>query len=103
MLRTMVADLAPARSTNGPLVIGLSLFGLLAFILWLWALINLLRRPAFAFEAAHISRALWLVLLIGSLFCGLSWLVAIIYLFFVDPRVNNQSQIRRGPGFPGYP
>jgi hypothetical protein len=60
------------------------------FLFTLWALIDLLRRPHAAFEAAGVSRPVWLVLLILSLFCSLGVFVAIWYLLMVAPKVHQQ-------------
>lgn len=69
------------------------------FLFTLWAFIDLLRRPARAFEAAGVSRLLWLILLLVSLFCSLGVFVALWYLFLVSPKVRSQ-QLVRGIGFP---
>jgi hypothetical protein len=98
---TLLADIAPARS-NGVPYVAVGLVGLIVFALWLWALLDVLRQPRYAFEAAHVNRTLWIVLLVGSLFCGLAWLVAIAYLVFARGKVRNQTQLGRGPGFPSY-
>jgi hypothetical protein len=97
----LVGDLAPASSSsNGP-IFAYGLIGLISFGIWLWALIALLSKPRFAFESAGVNRLLWLVLLIGSLFCGLAGLVGLVYLLLVNSRVRNQQSLGRGPGFPG--
>jgi uncharacterized membrane protein YkvI len=98
---TVLADIAPARS-NGVPYVAAGIVGLLVFVLWLWALLDVLRQPRYAFEAAHVNRTLWIVLLVGSLFCGFAWLVAIVYLVFPRGRVRNQAQLGGGPGFPRY-
>lgn len=82
----------------------LALVGLVQFIVVLftiWALIDLFRRPAWAFEAAHQSRTLWLVLLVLSLFCTLGIFVVVWYLLRVSSVVRNEQQLGHGPGFPG--
>jgi hypothetical protein len=90
-------------ATNGPVIAVASLVGLVLFVLWLWALVDVLRRPAYAFEAAGVSRGLWVTLLLVSLLCGLAGFVGLVYVFFVRPRLRNQQQLGRGPGFPSYP
>ena len=98
---TRIADIAPARSSGVPYAVW-GVVGFVFFVLWLWALIDVLRQPRYAFEAAHVSRTLWIVLIVGSLFCGLSWLVALVYLVFPRGRIRAQTQLGRGPGFPSY-
>jgi hypothetical protein len=33
--------------------------------------------------------------------CGIGIFIAIWYLMMVSPRIRNQQQLGRGPGFPG--
>jgi hypothetical protein len=82
---------------------GIGVVGLFFFAIWVWALVNVLRRPAYAFERAGVNRSLWLILLIVTLFCGLAGIVGMVYLIFADTKVSRQQQLGRGPGFPGYP
>jgi hypothetical protein len=74
---------------------------LIAFVLNLWALIDMLRRPSWAFEQAEVGRLTWLLLLVLSWVCGIGIFIAIWYLMMVSPRIRNQQQLGRGPGFPG--
>ena len=83
-------------STELVLIIGAAF----VFLFTLWALIDLLRRPHAAFEAAGVSRPLWLVLLILSLFCSVGVFVALWYLVVVAPKVRNQQHVGGRIGFP---
>jgi hypothetical protein len=90
----MLLDLSSTQVTLG----GIAVF--IALLFNLWALIDLLRRPSWAFEAAHVSRTLWILLLVLSWICGIGTLVSIWYLLIVSSKVRNQQQLGRGPGFP---
>ncbi|MGA2837118.1 MAG: DUF2516 family protein [Acidimicrobiales bacterium] len=59
----------------------------------LWALVDVIRRPKEAFQAAGKSKTLWIVLLVGGfLFVGLiEGVVATIYLATVRPKVRAAS------------
>ena len=73
----------------------------LLFIVNLWALVNVIRRPSYAFEAARKSRVLWLVLILAGIFlCNVGIFVSLIYLFMVDPQVKRMANEPR-IGFPG--
>jgi hypothetical protein len=69
------------------------------FLFTFWAFIDLVRRPASAFDAAGVSRPVWLVLLVLSLFCSAGVFVALWYLFVVSPKVRAQQAVG-GIGFP---
>lgn len=77
----------------------LGLAALATFLLALYALIDLLRRPARAFEAAGVSRVLWLVVLVISLFLPLGVVLTLWWLLITGPKVRSQAKIG-GIGFP---
>jgi hypothetical protein len=79
--------------------VALELFFLVVHV---WALVNALRRPAWAWESAGKSRGLWVGLLIVSFFLPcLGWILVLWYLFSVDSEVRRQQQLGGRPGFPG--
>jgi hypothetical protein len=81
---------------------GLLLVHLFFLIIEIWALIRCLTRPQWAFDAARISKTLWLMLLIIGLFLPcFGYVFSLWYLFSTDRAVRNQMQLGRGPGFPG--
>jgi hypothetical protein len=81
---------------------GLVLVHLFFFLVELVALIRCITRPQWAFDAARISKGLWLTLLIIGLFLPcFGYVIALWYLFSTDRAVRNQLQVGRGPGFPG--
>jgi hypothetical protein len=74
----------------------------LFFLVNLWAIVNLLRRPSSAFEAANKSRMFWLVaIVVGIVLCNMGFFVSLIYLFWVDPQVKRMEDLGGGIGFPG--
>jgi hypothetical protein len=84
---------------DGPqLVYGL--VGLLYLVLTLWAFIDALRKPTRAYEAAGVSKTLWVVLLLVSLFVPCGILVVLWWLISTGPKVGRQAQIG-SIGFPG--
>jgi hypothetical protein len=73
----------------------------LFFLVNLWALVNVVRRPQRAFDDAGKSRLLWLVLiLVGIVVCNAGIFVSLAYLFMVDPQVKRMQGEPR-IGFPG--
>ncbi len=82
--------------------LGAGVVGFFTLVVDLWALINVSRRPASAFEAADKSKGLWLVLIIVGIFvCNIGFFVSIWYLIMVDPQVKRMSGYPGRPGFPG--
>ena len=81
-----------AMELGAPQIVGI-VGAVFVFLFTLWALIDLLRRPHDAFVSAGVSRPLWLVLLILSLFCTLGVFVALWYLFVVSPKVRAQQHV----------
>ena len=86
-------------SVSGPQLVG-GVVWVVVFLLTLYALIDALRRPSRAYEQAGVSRTLWVILLIVSLFVPCGVVVALWWLISTGPRVHRQAQIG-GIGFPG--
>jgi hypothetical protein len=86
-------------NVSGPQVVA-GAVGVLVFLLTLYALIDALRKPSRAYEQAGVSRTLWVVLLILSLFIPCGVFVTMWWLISTGPRVHRQAQIG-GIGFPG--
>jgi hypothetical protein len=84
---------------TGPQLVG-AVVGIIYLLLTLYALIDALRRPGRAYEAAGVSRTLWVVLLVVSLFVPCGIFVTFWWLISTGPRVHRQAQIG-GIGFPG--
>jgi len=81
---------------------GLVAFELVFFVFKVWALVNCLRRPGWAFERADKSKALWIGLLVISfLLPFVGWLIALWYLFSTDRLVLRQMRVGGRIGFPG--
>jgi hypothetical protein len=81
---------------------GLVAFELVFFLFKVWALVSCLRRPAWAFERADRSKALWVGLLVVSFLLPLlGWFIALWYLFSTDRMVLRQVRMGPGIGFPG--
>jgi hypothetical protein len=60
--------------------------GLAAVALSIWALVDTLTRPDWAWQAAGQNKVLWIVLnIVGFFICGL--VIAIIYLAVIRPKV----------------
>ena len=82
--------------------LGAGVIGFFSLVVTLWGLVNVIRRPASAFEAANKSKGLWLVLmLVGIFICNIGFFVALWYLIMVDPQVKRMSTYPGSPGFPG--
>jgi hypothetical protein len=76
---------------------GFLLLGLVALGVTIFALVDVLRRPEWAWRAAGQNRTLWLVLTIVALFFGLLGLIVdLIYLLSIRPKVA-AAQNRGGP------
>ena len=81
---------------------GLLAFELVFLLINVWAIVNCLRRPGWAFERADTSKALWIGLLaVSFLLPCLGVLIALWYLFGTDRRVVAQLRMGPGIGFPG--
>ena len=98
----MMAILTGAILGDGAVNVGVGFLGFLALLIEIWALVNLFRRPASAFDAAGVSRGLWVVLLILAIFvCGPGLFVSLFYLTFVDSKVKGAQSWGPGIGGPG--
>ena len=76
---------------------GFALFGLAGLALTVWAIVDVVSRPDWAFQAAGSSKVLWIVLeLVGLLICG-GLVFSLIYLLAIRPRVNRAVAFG-GPG-----
>jgi hypothetical protein len=70
--------------------------GLAAVVLSIWALVDTLSRPAWAWEASGQNKTLWIILnIVGFFICGL--VIALIYLLAIRPKVA-AAQSGGGPG-----
>ena len=85
-------------SITGTQVAG-GIFGVLYLILTLYALIDVLRKPSQAYEHAGVSKGLWVILLVVSLFIPCGIVLTLWWLFSTGPKVSRQAQIG-GIGFP---
>ena len=75
---------------------GFLILSLAALVISIWALVDVLRRPDWAFQAARQNKTLWVVLNIVGLFvCGL--VIGLIYLLAIRPKVA----AAQGGGPPG--
>ncbi|MCU0310915.1 MAG: hypothetical protein MUE36_08230 [Acidimicrobiales bacterium] len=81
---------------------GWMLLELAAFLLKVWALVSVLRFPAWAWSQAGRSRGLWLVLILLSFFLPFIGLViALTFLLFPWPAVRRMRALGAPVGFPG--
>ncbi len=81
---------------------GLALIVFISLVIDAWAIICVLRRPGWAFQAASRSKGLWLALIVvGMVVCNVGVFVSLWYLFVTDPRVRAMEQLGPGIGFPG--
>ena len=80
----------------------LALVSFVLFVINVWAIVCILRRPSWSFRVASKSKGLWLgLVLVGILVCNVGFFVSLWYLFVVDPRVRAMEQLGPGIGFPG--
>ena len=56
----------------------------------IWALLDAVGRPRYAWEAARANRTMWLILLtVGLLFCGVvGYLAAVVYFASLQRRLQ---------------
>ena len=83
--------------TGQQIIAGLVALGV--FLLTLYALFDALRRPMRAYETAGVSKTLWVILLVVSLFVPCGVVFTLWWLVSTGPRVHRQAQIG-GIGFP---
>jgi hypothetical protein len=76
----------------GPVFVPL---GLVSLALSVWALVDAVVRPSWAFQSAGRSKTLWVVLeIVGLFFCGP--VLALIYLVGIRPGVARQQRYPGG-------
>ena len=69
---------------------------LLGFALPLWAILDAISRPAFAFYAAGSNKTAWIiVLLVFTFVLGIGLFLAGFYFVSVRGKVQQQMQVRR--------
>ena len=77
------------------------IIGLFVFVFQVWVLLKALSYPAHAWQDAHVSRGLWIGLLVLAFFlsvCGL--FITLFFWLSTSTAIRRQMQIGR-PGFPG--
>jgi hypothetical protein len=63
----------------------------------IWAAVDAASYPDWAFDAAHTSKVLWIVLpVVGIFMCVVGIVAAVLWFGLFKPRVVEAS--RRGPG-----
>jgi hypothetical protein len=69
-------------------LLGLVVAGVLSIALPIWAIVDAARRPDEVWTAAGQNKTLWIVLLaVFTVTCGAGWIVAIIYVASVRPKL----------------
>jgi hypothetical protein len=70
--------------------------GLLLVLIWLvvplWALVDVLSRPAVAFYAAGSNKVAWALVIVVTTFLGVGWLLGGYYLIGVRRKVRVRMQ-----------
>ena len=81
---------------------GLIIVGILLTVIFpVWAIVDILKRPDWAWERSGHNRFTWLILMIVGVFvCNVAFFVSLWYLLFVRSDVRNQQEVGRGLGFP---
>ena len=75
---------------------GWGIIALASAFLSIWALVDAISRPVWAFQAAGSNKTLWVVLeVLGIFICGL--VLSLIYLLAIRPKV---AAAQRGTGGP---
>ena len=71
---------------------------LIAFVLPLWAIVDVISRPKAGFKAAGSSKALWLTLLIVTwiLTMVVGLVLSVVYLASIRPRVRAATNVAVG-------
>ncbi|MDD3481078.1 MAG: hypothetical protein PHW75_02555 [Patescibacteria group bacterium] len=66
------------------------ILALLVFAFWVWMLVDAIGRDEESYKKVNAGeRTLWILILIISLFLGLSWLSAILYYFIVRKKAKD--------------
>jgi len=68
---------------------GAILWFVIAFVIPLWALVSAATTPSATFRAAHSSKVLWVIMPIL-----LGFLAAMVYFFYIRPRLRRASPYR---------
>jgi Protein of unknown function (DUF2516) len=68
---------------------------LIAFVIPLWAIVDVISRPTAGFKEARSSKALWLILLIVTwiLTMVVGLVLSIVYLASIRPRVRAVTKV----------
>jgi hypothetical protein len=81
---------------------GLAILVVVSVALSIWALVDAISRPDWAFQAAGSNKTLWVVLeAIGFFICGL--VLSLIYLLAIRPKVAAAQRGTRGGSVGGSP
>lgn len=80
----------------------LILVEVLFFFVRVWAAARAVRRSEWAWEKADRRKVRWVVALTVSLFFPyVGYVVALYYLFWIDPQLDRHEKVGEPPGFPG--
>jgi hypothetical protein len=72
------------------------IFIIASFILWIWALVDALKKTEADFQKiGNGEKNLWLILLISSIFFGFHFIVSIIYLFIIYQPSRAKSSVKK--------
>ena len=86
---------------DSTVVTGLAIF---TAVLWVWAIIAMLRLPSWAYQDAGTSKARWALLLVIAPFLPVMGLVLCIwFIFSTSTVVREEVDINEHVGFPGGP
>jgi hypothetical protein len=88
----------------GNVAVGIAIVELATAVIFIWAIVSVLKQPSWAYQNAGSSKAMWVVLLFLGLFVPVIGLVLCLwYLFLVNPGVRAQAHLDQRVGFPGGP
>ncbi|MBN2073723.1 MAG: hypothetical protein JW770_07250 [Actinobacteria bacterium] len=68
-----------------------AIIGLLLFILWIIALVDVIKRKEDEFPGGGNSKTIWLIVLLVTLVLGFYWIAAIIYYFMVMKKMPRKK------------
>ena len=92
----------PAIMLVAAIAPGWGILALASAALSIWALVDAISRPVWAFQAAGSNKTLWIVLeAVGFFVCGL--VLALIYLLAIRPKVAAAQRGTGGSSFAGSP